>query len=53
MESNFDKTVQYVAENGLWEKFDKRLQQCVKWTDGSGYDFANIIEDIYEDGKDG
>lgn len=53
VESDFDETVQYVAENGLWEKFDKRLQQCVKWTDGSGYDFANIIEDIYEDGKEG
>lgn len=30
VESNFDKTVRHIAANGLWEKYDKRLQQCVK-----------------------
>lgn len=27
VEGNFDKTVQFIAKNGLWEKYDKRLQQ--------------------------
>lgn len=30
VEGNFAKTVEFIAKNGLWEKYDKRLQQCVK-----------------------
>ena len=51
VESNFDKTVKHIATNGLWEKYDKRLQQCVKWSDGNGYGFADAIADMYEEGK--
>ena len=51
VESNFDKTVKYIAVNGLWEKYDKRLQQCVKWSDGSGYGFADAVASMYKEGK--
>lgn len=51
VESNFDKTVKHIAANGLWEKYDKRLQQCVKWSDGNGYGFADAVADMYEEGK--
>lgn len=30
VEGNFAKTVEFIAKNSLWEKYDKRLQQCVK-----------------------
>ena len=48
---NFDKTVKSIAGSGLWEKYDARLQQCVKWSEVNGYGFADIIADIYEEGK--
>lgn len=51
VESNFDKTVKHIAANGLWEKYDKRLQQCVKWSEGNGYGFADAVADMYEEGK--
>lgn len=51
VEGNFDKTVQFIAKNGLWEKYDKRLQQCVKWSSVCGYGFADGIDDIYEEAR--
>ena len=51
VENNFDKTVRYIAANGLWEKYDKRLQQCVVWSSVCGYGFADTIADIYDDVK--
>lgn len=49
VEGNFAKTVEFIAKNGLWEKYDKRLQQCVKWASVCGYGFADGIDDIYEE----
>lgn len=49
VEGNFAKTVEFIAKNGLWEKFDKRLQQCVSWASVCGYGFADGIDDIYEE----
>lgn len=49
VEGNFAKTVKFIAKNGLWEKFDKRLQQCVSWASVCGYGFADGIDDIYEE----
>ncbi len=51
VENNFDKTVKYIATNGLWNKYDKRLQQCVEWSDGCGWGFGDTIADMYEEGK--
>ena len=51
VEGNFDKTIKHVVANGLWDKYDMRLQQCVKWSDGNGYGFADAIGDMYEEGK--
>lgn len=51
VEGNFEKTVQFIAKNNLWEKYDKRLLQCVEWASGCGYGFADIIADTYEEAK--
>lgn len=51
VESNFDKTVKYIAANGLWKKYDKRLQQCVEWSSDCGWGFADAMRDMYEEGK--
>lgn len=51
VEGNFDKTIKYIAKNGLWDKYDARLQQCVKWSARSGYGFADNIAEMYEAGK--
>lgn len=50
VESNFEKTIKYVVTNGLWKKFQPRLEQCVIWSDGNGYGFADAIGDLYEEG---
>lgn len=51
VEGNFDKTIKHIVANGLWDKYDKRLQQCVKWSDNCGYGFADAMGDMYEEGK--
>ena len=51
VESNFDKTIKYVAANGLCGKYNQRLQQCVRWSSVCGYGFADAIADMYEDGR--
>ena len=51
VEGNFDKTVKHIAANGLWEKYDKRLQQCVEWASVCGWGFADAVADMYEEGK--
>lgn len=51
VEKNFDKTIKFVAANGLWEKYDKRLQQCVVWSKHNGYGFEDAVADMYEEGK--
>lgn len=51
VESNFDKTIKHVVISGLWDKYEARLQQCVKWSEGNGYGFADAIADMYEEGR--
>ena len=51
VESNFDKTVKHIVLNNLWSKYDKRLQQCVKWSEGNGYGFADAIASMYEEAQ--
>lgn len=51
VEGNFDRTIKHIVANGLWDKYDKRLQQCVKWSDNCGYGFADAMGDMYEEGK--
>lgn len=51
VERNFAKTIKHIAANGLWDKYDKRLQQCVKWSECCGYGFADEMADIYYDEK--
>ena len=51
VESNFEKTIKFIVTNGLWEKYSQRLQQCVEWSDGCGYGFADAMADLFEDGN--
>ena len=51
VESNFGKTVKHIVLNNLWSKYDKRLQQCVKWSEGNGYGFADAIASMYEEAQ--
>ena len=51
VESNFDKTVKHIVVNNLWSKYDQRLQQCVKWSEGNGYGFADAIASMYEEAQ--
>ena len=50
VENNFDKTIKHIILYGLWDKYDKRLQQCVKWSKG-GYGFEDAMASIYKEGK--
>ena len=49
VETNFDKTLEFLSKNNLLEQFKPRLQKCVEWASGCGWGFADIIADIYFD----
>ncbi len=51
VEGNFKKTIKHIVLNRLWDKYDARLQQCLKWSEECGYGFADVIADMYEEGK--
>lgn len=51
VESNFEKTIQHVVLSGLWNKYEARLEQCVKWSEGNGYGFEDAIASMYKDGQ--
>ena len=51
VESNFEKTIKHVVTIGLWKKYQPRLEQCVIWSDGNGYGFADAMGDMYEEGS--
>lgn len=51
VETNFQKTCQYLVANGLFEQFEKRLEQCVKWSSACGWGFGDSISMIMEDAR--
>lgn len=50
VENNFEKTIKQIVVNGLWDKYDSRLRQCVKRSSGQGYGFSDTIAALYENG---
>lgn len=52
VEGNFDKTVKHLVANGLWKKYEPRMEQCVVWSEGNGYGFADAVADMFEEGKE-
>lgn len=52
-ESNFEKTIKHVVTNGLWKKYQPRLELCVVLSDGNVYGFADAIGDMYEEANKG
>lgn len=51
VEGNFEKTVQLIAKNNLWEYFDSRIKQCLRWASPCGWGFPDALEDLYEEAK--
>lgn len=50
--SYMEWATQFTYDYGdMWEKYSQRLQQCVEWSDGCGYGFADAMADLYEDGN--
>lgn len=47
VENNFEKTLAYIAKNGLLEKFQPRLEKCEEWSSSCGWGFADSIGDLY------
>lgn len=47
VESNFERTMKFVLNNGLVNTFRLRLHQCVLLTRGCGWGFEDAINDIY------
>ena len=51
VEGNFEKTVQFIAKNNLWEYFDSRIKQCLRWASPCGWGFPDALDDLYEEAK--
>ena len=49
--NNFNRTLQHIVANGLWDKYEGRLEQCVKWASNGAYDFEEIIPQLYEEAR--
>jgi len=51
IENNFDKTLQYIADNGLWGGFECRIQRCIGQVEDCGWGFPDTLWDFYYERK--
>lgn len=49
VENNFDTTLRYLVLNDLWEDYDTRIRQCLRWAEPSGWEFSDALNDIYRE----
>lgn len=45
----YEKTLQYLASNGLWEEFKPRIKTCLSWAYSCECDFHFFLNDIFEE----
>lgn len=51
VEGNFEKTVQFIAKNNLWDMYETRIIQCLRWASPCGWGFPDALNDLYEEAK--
>ena len=51
VESNFDKTLRHIVLYDLWDKYDSRIKQCLRWASPCGWGFPDALNDMYEEMK--
>ena len=51
VESNFDKTLRHIVLYDLWDKYDSRIKQCLRWASPCGWGFPDALNDMYEEIK--
>lgn len=49
VEGNFERTLRYIADCGLWDKYDSRIRKCLDWASTSGWGFPETLNEIYEE----
>lgn len=51
VEGNFEKTVQFISKNNLWDIYETRIIQCLRWASPCGWGFPDALNDLYEEAK--
>lgn len=51
VEGNFEKTLLFIVQQDLWDVFDSRIKQCLRWASSSGWGFPDELERIYAEMK--
>ena len=46
-----DKTLRHIVRYDLWDKYDSRIKQCLRWASPCGWRFPNALNDMYEEMK--
>ena len=46
-----DKTLRHIVRYDLWDKYDSRIKQCLRWASPCGWGFPNALNDMYEEMK--
>lgn len=49
VEGNFKRTLDFLVIHGLWDKYDRRIKQCLDWADPCGWGFPDVLGDMYEE----
>lgn len=49
VEGNFNKTLNHLVLTNLWDKYDLRIRQCLRWADSSGWGFSDALNEMYEE----
>ena len=46
-----DKTLRHIVLYDLWDKYDSRIKQCLRWASPCGWGFPDALNDMYEEMK--
>lgn len=51
--SNFESTLRFIALHGLWDKYDSRIKQCIRWVRNCGWGVPYAMKSMYEEMMEG
>lgn len=47
IEGHFEKTMRHIVLHCLWDNYDSRIKQCLRWASPCGQSFPNAMRSIY------
>ncbi len=47
VEKNFGRTLVFIVNNDLWDKYHDRIKNCIHWASRGGWGFGDCINEMY------